>query len=73
MAIARMDNPAASPREISSRSANDSRSSERSRGFGRFPPASAMNLRNELFCLPRCRAMRLTGTPASRRSQIVFL
>ena len=30
---------------------------------GRVPPASAMNLRNDTFCLPRCRAIRLTGTP----------
>ena len=37
------------------------------------PAASAMNLRNDEFCRPRCLAMRLTGTPASRISQIVFL
>jgi hypothetical protein len=32
-----------------------------------------MNLRNEEFCLPKCLAMRLTGTSASRISQIVAL
>ena len=69
-AIARNDNPAARPREISSRSANDKRSSLRSRGVGRLPPASAMNFRSDTFCLPRCFAMRFTGTPASRMSQI---
>ena len=67
-AMARIERPAASPREISSRSSNESRSSERSRDVGRLPPASAMNLRSEEFCLPRCLAMRLTGTPASRMS-----
>ena len=56
--------------EISSR-LQGSRSSERCRSAGRFPPASAMNLRNDKFRLPRCLAMRLTGTPASRMSQIV--
>ena len=71
-AMARMESPAASPLEISSRSLRDNRSSERCRAVGRFPPASAMNLRNDTFCLPRCLAMRLTGTPASRMSQIVW-
>jgi hypothetical protein len=32
-----------------------------------------MNLRNDEFCLPRCFAMRFTGTPASRMSQITTL
>src|SRR5262249_13531386 len=40
---------------------------------GRLPPASATNLRSDEFRPPRCLAMRLTGTPASRISQIVFL
>jgi hypothetical protein len=71
-AIVRNARPAANPREISSRSANDNRSSQRSRGLGRLPPASAMNFRSDEFCRPRCLAMRLTGTPASRISQIVF-
>ena len=43
------------------------------RALGRLPPASAMNFRSDEFCRPRCLAMRLTGTPASRMSQIVFL
>ncbi len=37
-AITRSDNPAASPREISSRSASDSRSSHRRFGAGLIPP-----------------------------------
>jgi hypothetical protein len=32
-----------------------------------------MNFRSDEFWRPKCRAMRLTGTPASRMSQIVFL
>ncbi len=47
-AMARMESPAARPREISSRSSRDSRSPERCRAVGRFPPASAMNLRHVL-------------------------
>ena len=70
--MARMERPAANPLEISSRSINDRRSSDRSRAVGLVPPRSAMNLRSEEFCLSRCLAMRLTGTPASRISQIVF-
>jgi hypothetical protein len=65
--------PAARPREISSRSANDNRSAHRSRAVGRFPPALAMNVRSDEFCRPKCLAMRFTDTPASRMSQIVFL
>jgi hypothetical protein len=72
-AIARNDMPAAKPREISSRSASDNRSSQRCRALGRLPRASAMNLRSDEFRRPRCLAMRLTGTPTSRMSQIVFL
>jgi hypothetical protein len=71
--MARIDTPVARPREISSRSANDNRSAQRSRAVGRRPPASAMNFRSDEFCRPKCLAMRLTGTPASRMSQIVFL
>jgi hypothetical protein len=37
-AIARSDRPAARPREISSRSVNVNRSSQRRRGAGRIPP-----------------------------------
>src|SRR5271165_6248170 len=37
-AMARMESPTANPREISSRSSRESRSSERWRGVGRFPP-----------------------------------
>ena len=34
-----------------------------------FLPWSAMNTLSETFCRPSCLAMRLTGTPASRRCQ----
>ena len=70
-AIRRIDNPAASPREISSRSRSDNRNALRSRGLGRAPPADAMNVRNDEFCRPKCLAIRFTGTPASRIDQIV--
>ncbi len=39
VAIDRHDTPAANPREISSRSANDSCRDDRTRGAGRIPPA----------------------------------
>ncbi len=42
------------------------------RALGLAPPWSAMNFLSDEFCLPRCIAMRLTGTPASRMSQIVL-
>jgi hypothetical protein len=32
-----------------------------------------MNFRSDEFCRPKCLAIRLTGTPASRISQIVPL
>lgn len=44
-----------------------------SRGLGRRSPASAMNFRSDEFCLPKRLAIRLTGAPASRISQIVAL
>ena len=45
---------------------------DRYAGVGLLLPWSAMNFLIDTFCQPRCLAIRLTGTPASRMSQIVF-
>ncbi len=67
-AITRNDSPAATPREISSRSTSDSCRSDRVRGAGRTPPTSSNNLRIDDPFLPSRRAIDRVGSPAFRRS-----
>jgi hypothetical protein len=68
--MARNDNPAASPREISSRSFKDSRSSELPGGRGRRPALATMNVRIEPCARPIFRAIPRIASPRSSTSQI---
>ena len=67
--MARSDSPTATPREISSRSVNDSRNGDHSgAGTGRRNPAATTWDRIEDRARPRRRATDATDSPASRRS-----
>ena len=68
-AIARSDNPAARPREISSRSASDSRSSHRHRAAGRIPPLRLIRSRTVDGLRRISRASTLTACPDRQRRQ----
>ena len=69
-AILRSDSPAASPREISSRSDSDNLMAARVRSRGRIPPVSPTYLRIEASERPRCRPMIRNDTPARTSRQI---
>jgi len=65
----RRDTPSASPREISSRSANDSTRSDRHRLAGTYPPLEATTPWIEPGCLPSARPISLRDSPAFHRLQ----
>ncbi len=67
-AIAGIDHPVARPREN-----GEPKLTALPEALVASPRHRAMNLRNEEICRPRCLAMRLTGTPRSRMSQILAL
>jgi hypothetical protein len=66
-AIVRSDRPAARPREISSRSANESRNSHRRRGTGRIPPVRLSRSRTVDGFTRICRASTFTASPDRQR------
>jgi len=67
-AIDRIEHPAASPREISSRSANDSRDGHRRRGTGWIPPHRIRYARTVLVHNPSSRAVGFAACPAFSRT-----
>ena len=72
-AIKRSDQPAANPREISSRSANDNRPSRRRRGDGRIPPHRNKYVRTVPVDKSIARATGFAACPAWSRSQIASI
>jgi hypothetical protein len=68
-AITRSDNPAAMPREISSRSAGDSRTSHRRMGAGRIPPVRCNRSRTVEGWIRISRARTFTACPERHRVQ----
>jgi hypothetical protein len=66
-AMTRPDAPAARLREISSRSANDSRNSARQRGTGRIPPVRLSKSRTVEGCRRIARANTFTASPDRHR------
>ncbi len=68
-AIARMDSPAARPREISSRSAIVNRPGARCRGSGLIPPQRTKYARTVPVDSPSSRAVGLAARPARNRTQ----
>jgi hypothetical protein len=67
-AIARIDSPAASPREISSRSAMLSRPVARRRGSGLIPPHRNRYARTVPVHNPSSRAVGFAACPARNRT-----
>ena len=68
-AIIRNDSPAASPREISSRSSSDSRTSQRRFGAGLIPPLRCNRSRTVDGLTRICRAKTFTAWPERHRTQ----
>ena len=68
LAMVRSESPAATPREISSRSVNDKSRSERRRRAGRTPPTSSNNRRIDDPPFPTDEQSTGVSSPASRRS-----
>src|SRR5215475_5490990 len=69
LAISRIDEPEAIPREISSRSASVSASRERRRATGGMPPRGSNTARIELCGLPYARPISCSVCPAFQRLQ----
>jgi len=67
-AIRRNDSPAATPREISSRSVNDKHRDARRRGAGRTPPVSSISVRTDELSRPSQRAIFRIASPPCHRS-----
>jgi hypothetical protein len=67
-AIARIDRPAASPREISSRSARLNRPGARRRDRGRIPPQRSRYARTVPVHKPSSRAVGFAACPARNRA-----
>ena len=68
-AIPRIDRPAASPREISSRSSSRNRVAARRRGSGRIPPHRIRYARTVPVDSPSCRAVGLAACPVRNHPQ----
>jgi hypothetical protein len=69
-AISRQDSPATTPREISSRSASDSRSGDRRGTIGWRPPVNATSIRNATIERPNARLIARRELPALYLRQI---
>ena len=69
VATIRIETPAATPREISSRSTSDRCRGERLLGWGRTPPHDSTKARIEAADRPRSRPINRFASPACHRSQ----
>src|SRR5579864_8908328 len=69
LAISRMDQPEAIPREMSSRSARVSARRDRRRAMGAIPPRGNNKERMQLCSLPKARPISCSDCPAFHRLQ----
>ena len=69
LAVSRIDEPEAIPREISSRSARVRARRDRRRAAGRIPPRGNNTDRMQLCSLPKARPISCGDCPAFQRSQ----